>query len=95
MKKTCILMSLAAILWLFTSCDPLYDLIVQNNFDYKVVIISQKFDGLESRYNPNYDHHTGSSAQVAFPREWVNICSWGHWDVKCSLQDSGYIKIFI
>ena len=88
-------MSLVVILGLFTSCDPLYYLTVQNNSDYPVVIVSQKFDGLEATYNPNYSRHTGSSAQVAFPGEWVDIYSWGRWDAMCSKQDSGYIKIFI
>ena len=36
-------------------------------------VVPQKFDGLEAGYNPQYGLHPGSSLQIAFPREEVNI----------------------
>ena len=72
MRKFRNIVSLTATILLFASCDPLYTFVVQNDSNYPVVV-PQKFDGLEAGYNPQYGLHPGSSLQIAFPREEINI----------------------
>lgn len=92
MKKSLIATML---LFIFSGCDEFYSFDVINTSDYPVTICSQKFDDLTSRFNPQHRNHPGSSAQIAFPGEYVTIGSWSRWDIVAAHQDSGYVKIYI
>lgn len=95
MKKIRLLLICTLFECMLFSCDELYPFTVKNNSSYPVLITSQLFDGLEATLNPDHYNHPGSSAQIAFPGEYVNIHSWTPWDVECSRQTSGCIEIYV
>ena len=80
---------------LFNGCDPTYSLTVKNNADYPLMILPEEFDNLDAVLNPQHSKHPGSSYQVAFPNESVNMNSWNRWDDEASRHDGGCIKVFI
>lgn len=82
-------------LFMFGCGDKLYDFEVWNKSCYPIIVVPEQFDGLEATYNPKHAKHPGSSYQTAFPGENVIIHSWNKWEVLPSLQDSGYIKIYV
>ena len=86
---------LVLICLLLSGCDILYPLSVYNTSEYPVTILSQEFSSIEATYNPQHAEHPGWSYQTAFPGERVVIESWERWPFEASIQDSGYIKIFI